>query len=95
MLTDLEAVARGEPPLLARKSYDLTSLAKMEREAKPLNAENAADMVGFEEEKTIDLGSKSLQRRLTDPFVLGLLGALLFAIIVIIIELSIILSGRP
>ena len=32
MLTDLEAVARGEPPLLARKSYDLTSLAKMERE---------------------------------------------------------------
>ena len=52
-------------------------------------------MVGFEEEKTIDLGSKSLQRRLTDPFVLGLLGALLFAIIVIIIELSIILSGRP
>ena len=95
MLSDLEAVARGEPPLLARKSYDLTSLAKMEKEAATLPQEHGMDMVGFEEEKTIDLGSKSLQQRLSDPLVLGLLGALVFAIIIIIIELSVILSSSP
>lgn len=92
MLADLEAVARGDPPLLARKSYDLISLSKMEKNASAIPREDGLDMVQFEEEKTIDLGFKSFQQRLSDPLILGLLGALVFAIIIIIIELSIILG---
>ncbi len=95
MLSDLEAVARGEPPLLARRSYDLSSLAKMEKEAATLQPDEGVEMLAPEEEKTIDLGSRSLQQKMTDPLVLALLGALVFAIVIIAIELTIILNMRP
>ncbi len=85
MLTDLEAVARGEPPKLARKAYDLTSLAQIEKSAADSRPEDQVNIVEAQEEQTIDLGQRPLMRRLSDPLVLGLLGALVLALIIIIV----------
>lgn len=72
MLADLEALARGEPPLVARKTYDLRALATLEK----------TDGLGGQ--KTIDLAPPSFGQKFNDPLVLGLFGALLIAAIVIV-----------
>ncbi len=84
MLTDLEAVARGEPPLLARRSYDLTSLANMESAAgaaDPLASGGRADV---HSQATIDFSARTFVQKFTDPLVLFLAGTLLLAGIFII-----------
>ncbi|MGC8624270.1 MAG: serine/threonine protein kinase [Phycisphaerae bacterium] len=86
MLADLESVARGEPPKIARRAYDLTTLAKIEKTGtatKPNSGE--VEIVEAEEEPTIDLGTRTMLQRFKDPLVLALLGCLLFAIFIIIL----------
>ena len=47
LLFDLECIARGEPPVQARKKFDLSSLAGLEAEPEPLTEQ---------EQPTVDMG---------------------------------------
>lgn len=85
MLDDLQAVVHGTPPKLARKAYDFTALAKIEKAAANSNPKNQVDLLEAEEEQTIDLGSRTMIQRFKDPLVLALLGCLVFAIFIIIL----------
>ena len=91
MLTDLDRVARGEPPLVARKAYDLESLADLEKTGTPVDGTpvqngNGGSGQAVAEQHTIDIGGgRTMQQRLTDPIVLILGGALVIALLVILI----------
>jgi serine/threonine-protein kinase len=85
MLADLESVAHGDPPKLARRAYDLTTLAKIEKAAADSNPQDQVDLLEAEEEPTIDLGSRTMIQKFKDPLVLGLLACLIFAIIIIVL----------
>ncbi|MEI8197115.1 MAG: serine/threonine-protein kinase, partial [Phycisphaerae bacterium] len=91
MLTDLERVSHGEPPLVARKAYDLESLADLEKSGTPVGGAATANGSGagikpVAEQHTIDIaGGRTLQQRLTDPIVLGLGGVLVLALLVILV----------
>lgn len=93
MLTDLERVARGEPPLVARKAYNLDSLANLENSGTPVtngagNSANSGSAVreSLSEQHTIDIQSpRTLQQRLLDPIVLALGGLFLISVFVILI----------
>ncbi|MCL2640323.1 MAG: serine/threonine protein kinase [Phycisphaerales bacterium] len=78
MLTDLARVAAGEPPLVAKQAYDLSTLSDLEKKNGP---------VPLSAQRTIDIGAASLSQRLMDPIVLALAGALLLALIVILLLL--------
>jgi serine/threonine-protein kinase len=80
MLGDLERVARGEPPLVARRSYNLSSLNNIEATGSEVPEEELA----VSSANTVDLGARSLTDRLTDPIVLGLGVALMLSFIVIL-----------
>lgn len=87
MLADLQAVAAGQPPLLARKSYDLTSLANLDKNTGDDRMDEQTPLTDLDHQKTIDLGSRTLAQKFTDPLVLSLLGLLAFAIVIILILL--------
>lgn len=96
MLTDLERVARGEPPLVARKAYDLNSLADLEKSGTPIERSPASGKtvaggpVPVEAQHTVDYGERSLKDRLADPIVIGLgvvSGLLLIIILIMLIML--------
>lgn len=87
MLTDLQRVFQGEPPLLARKSYDLSSLAKLESGGSVSDIPAPESTVPLSAQATIDVPSVSFKERLLDPLVLGLGGALLVCIVVIVLLL--------
>ncbi len=86
MLSDLEAVARGEPPVLARKAYDLTSLANLEKSGREVR-EGGVIMVEASREQTIDFGSRTWTEKLSDPLVVTLSALLLMAVLIIIVLL--------
>ena len=86
MLSDLEAVARGEPPVLARKAYDLTSLANLEKNGREAQ-EGGVIMVEASREQTIDFGSRTWTEKLSDPLVITLSALLLMAVLIIIVLL--------
>ena len=86
MLSDLEAVARGEPPVLARKAYDLTSLANLEKSGHEVR-EGGVIMVEASREQTIDFGSRTWTEKLSDPLVVTLSALLLMAVLIIIVLL--------
>ncbi len=92
MLTDLERVARGEPPLVARKAYDLDSLADLEKTGTPVDEHGEGDAeegpVPVAAQHTIDYGGRTFQDRLMDPLVMilgGTSAVLLLAVLVLII----------
>lgn len=93
MLTDLERVSRGEPPLVARKAYDLESLADLEKSGTSVDSMssphgNGSTAKPVAEQHTIDIaGGRSMQQRLTDPIVLVLGGALVLTLLVILVML--------
>ena len=91
MLTDLEHVCNGEPPLFARKAYDIGSLAELEKggSTAEMSAQSGSFAANGEsrpiaDQKTVDL-RRSLSQRLMDPLVVGLGIALFVAILVIIV----------
>lgn len=86
MLSDLEAVARGEPPALARKAYDLTSLANLEKNGRELQ-DGGVIMVEASREQTIDFGSRTLSEKLSDPLVVTLSALLVMAVLIIVVLL--------
>ncbi len=89
MLTDLERVANGEPPLMARKAYDLGSLADLEKGGTPSASEiqQQQGAVPVSAQATVDLDARTLKERLMDPIVLGLGGVLLVCLIIIVVLL--------
>ena len=88
MLTDLERVYRGEPPLVARKAYNLDTLAALEPNAgsgeqpQQLPPAVPADVA---EQHTIDIAERTLVHRLQDPIVMGLGLLLVMAALVIML----------
>lgn len=86
MLSDLEAVDRGEPPVLARKAYDLTSLANLEKTGREVE-EGGVVMVEASREQTIDFGSRTFTEKLSDPLVMTLCGLLLLSVMIIVVLL--------
>jgi hypothetical protein len=78
MLGDLERVARGEPPLVARRSYNLSSLNNIEA----TGSELAEGEMPVSAANTVDLGGRSFADRLTDPIVLALGAALMLSLLV-------------
>ncbi|HVS71904.1 MAG TPA: serine/threonine-protein kinase [Phycisphaerae bacterium] len=80
MLGDLEQVAKGEPPLVARRSYNLSSLNTIES----TGAELPEGELPVSAANTVDIGGRTMTERLTDPIVLALGAALMLAIIVIL-----------
>lgn len=87
LLTDLERVANGEPPLLARKAYDLDSLADLEKGSASGASEiqSQTGNVPVTAADTIDVAPRSLQQRLMDPIVLGLGAAVLVLLLIVLV----------
>ncbi len=83
MLGDLERVALGEPPLVARRSYNLASLNNIEA----TGAELAEGEIPTANANTVDIGGRSMGERLSDPIVLMLGSALLLSLLVILMLL--------
>ena len=90
MLTDLERLAKGEPPLVARQHYDLSTLENIEQggteSASQIQAKVNAVPVSAQE--TMDVDLRSLKERLVDPIVLGLTAALLVCMVGIALALA-------
>jgi serine/threonine-protein kinase len=89
LLTDLERVSRGEPPLVARQNYNLDSLAELEKGGTPSasNIQTAAGAVPVSAQNTIDIDPRPLNERLMDPIVISLGVALGLCIVLIIVLL--------
>jgi len=89
MLIDLERVAAGEPPLVARKNYDLGSLADLEKGGTTSASEiqQKKNVVPLSAQATVDLDVRDLKERLMDPIVLPLSVLLLVALLTILILL--------
>ncbi len=89
MLTDLERVYNGEPPLVARRAYDMESLADLEKGSSSSGElpSQTGSMSGAHRpiatQATIDIG-RTLQQRLMDPIVIVMGVCLLIALILII-----------
>ena len=90
MLTDLERVAAGEPPMLARKGYDLDTLAALETGGTEGGSQmaQAIDAVPVSAQDTIDVTPRTLKDRLLDPIALGLAGGLVVCILIILLILT-------
>ena len=69
MLIDLERVAAGEPPLMARQHYDLKSLTDLESGgvASASQIQTKTNAVPVSAQETMDVDARSLQERLMDP----------------------------
>jgi serine/threonine-protein kinase len=89
LLADLERVQRGEPPMVARQSYNLDSLAELEKGGTPSasNIQAAAGAIPVSAQNTIDIDPRPINRRLMDPIVIVLGSALALCIVLIIILL--------
>jgi serine/threonine-protein kinase len=91
MLADLERIAAGEPPLVARRGYDLDSLADLEKNSsgelasQGSSTSSSINLKPIASQKTVDIGPRTIQKRLLDPLVLGLGAALLVCILIILI----------
>lgn len=91
LLTDLEKVAAGEPPLMARKAYNLSQLEELEKSGTLSASEiqTQVNAVPIAAQNTIDIDPRSFKQRLLDPIVLGLVGALLACMLLIFLMLLI------
>lgn len=89
MLGDLERVAAGEPPLVARKSYNLSSLQELEKGGTQSASaiQEKTGNVPLSAQNTIDLDARHLKERLLDPIVLGLAGVLVICFVLILVLL--------
>lgn len=87
MLTDLERVAAGEPPLIARQHYDLSSLAEIEEGGVPSAShfQQKTNAVPVSAQETMDVDARSFRERLLDPIVLLLAAGLALAFLIIIV----------
>jgi hypothetical protein len=88
MLTDLNRVAAGEPPLVARQHYDLSSLADLEKGAKESasHIQSRVNAIPLAAQETMDVDARSFKERLLDPLVLGLAAvSILMAVILAIV----------
>ncbi|HUO07638.1 MAG TPA: serine/threonine-protein kinase [Phycisphaerae bacterium] len=85
MLADLEKVAAGEPPLFARKAYNLAKLEELEKGGTVSASEiqTQTNAIPISAQNTIDIDPRSMKQRLLDPIVLGLVGALLACMLLI------------
>ncbi len=85
MLSDLEKVAAGEPPLVARTTYNLSKLEELEKGGTVSASEiqSQSNAVPVYAQNTIDIDPRSMKQRLLDPIVLGLVVALLAATLAI------------
>ena len=89
MLTDLERVAAGEPPLVARQHYDLNSLAEIEEGgvSSASQIQQYKNAVPVSAQETMDVDARSLKERVLDPIVL-ILGGLLATSLLLIAALA-------
>jgi eukaryotic-like serine/threonine-protein kinase len=89
MLADLERVAAGQPPIVARKSYDLGSLSELEKGGTPSASEiqQQQGAVPVTAQETVDLDGRTLKERLLDPIVLGLGAVVVVCVLVILVLL--------
>jgi eukaryotic-like serine/threonine-protein kinase len=89
MLTDLERVAAGQPPLVARQNYDLSSLSDLEKGGKDSAStiQKQSGRIPVSAQNTIDIDAPTFSQRLTDPIVLSLAAALMLAVVAIVILL--------
>jgi serine/threonine protein kinase len=89
MLTDLERVAAGEPPLVARQHYDLSTLDALEQSGTPSasHIQHQTNAVPVSAQETMDVDARSLKERLLDPIVLGLAGALVLSVLMLVLAL--------
>ncbi len=85
MVADLEKVAGGEPPLYARKAYNLAKLEELEKggTASASEIQMQANAVPIAAQNTIDIDPRSMKQRLLDPIVLGLVATLLACMLLI------------
>ena len=85
-MTDLERVAEGQPPLVAKQTYDLSSLSDLEKGGKdsPSTIQTQSGAIPLSAQSTIDIGTSTLKNRLMDPIVLSLAGALFLALVLIL-----------
>jgi eukaryotic-like serine/threonine-protein kinase len=86
MLADLEKVAAGEPPLVARQQYNLSQLENIEQGGveSPSHIQMRTNNIPVSAQNTIDIDPRSLKERLLDPIVLGLSVALLMSVLCIL-----------
>jgi len=91
MLTDLERVAAGEPPLIAKKTFDLSQLADLENTgvASASQIQKSNNAVPIDAQQTIDVDARTLGERLMDPIVLTLGGLSFVLVVVLVIVLAI------
>lgn len=89
MITDLERLAHGEPPLVARAAYDMESLAGLEKSGivmSPGERQNSIDRAErMQSQDTVDLAPATMKDRMADPLILGLFGSLGVAVVVILL----------
>ncbi len=91
MIIDLERVAKGEPPLVARQHYDLSTLENLEQGGTESASQIQAQVQGVpvSAQETMDVDARSFKQRLLDPIVLGLAAALLLCVVVLAITLAV------
>jgi serine/threonine-protein kinase len=83
---DLERVAAGEPPLVARQHYDLSSLDKIGEGgvSSASRIQKKTNAVPVSAQETVDVDPRSLKERLMDPIVLGLGGIVLLLCFILV-----------
>ncbi len=87
MMADMERVAAGEPPMIARSRYDLSKLAEIEEGGVPSAShfQQKKNAVPVSAQETMDVDVRSLRDRMLDPIVLLLAGALAVAFLIILV----------
>lgn len=91
MLVDLERVAAGEPPLMARQHYDLNDLAKIEERGVSSASQMQAKVnaIPVSAADTIDVDARTVRDRLLDPIVMGMaVVSLVMALLLVIVLIA-------
>ena len=91
MLLDLERILSGEPPLIARQTYDVSQLGELGEGKESPSQIQMGGVVPIKSRPTIDMDARSMKERLLDPIVLCLSAALLVSVLCI---LAVLLIGK-
>ena len=90
MLTDLQRVAAGEAPLIARQHYDIDQLKDIEQGgvASASRIQARVNAIPVAAQATIDVDARSFKERLLDPIVMGMaIVSLILAMVLVIVLL--------
>jgi serine/threonine-protein kinase len=88
MLGDLERVAAGEPPMVARSAYNIGDLQKIGEGgvSSASRIQSRTNAVPVSAQDTIDVDGRSIKERLLDPIVMGMaVVSLLLALLLVLV----------